>query len=490
MLFNSVEFLFFLPVVTILYFLVPAKVRWLLLLAASYVFFLSWIPEYIFLILISTSIAFISAIKLENETDATSRRRYLWASIFINLGILIVFKYYNFINENVRMVFGTFTAAYPVPNLHLLAPLGISFYTLQIVGYLLDVYHRRLKAERNAGIFALFVSFFPQLAAGPIERGKNMLPQFHANHAFDYERVTGGLIRIAWGFFKKLVIADRLGLLVNTVYSNPGSYVGNPLILATYAFAIQIYFDFSAYSDIAIGTAQILGFDLKENFKQPYFSKSVPEFWRNWHISLSTWFRDYIFYPLRRSILGNNSTKTGNFLPLVIPPMVTMLLSGLWHGAQWTFVVWGGLHGVFILLDMYWNQKASHRLNFIKLPEFVLSGWKMFVTFNLISFTWIFFRAHSLPDAFMIIRNLFVGLRFESSGIGSIMPGGKYELLIALCAIALALLVDVLQHRNVSLRTFALRQPIWLRWSAYYVLFLIILIFGKFGLDEFFYIQF
>jgi alginate O-acetyltransferase complex protein AlgI len=491
MLFNSIEFLIFLPIVLLLVYVFPARARWMILLGASYAFFLSWVPQYVALLLVTTVTAYLCALKMEGEERPRARRLYLWASIGVNLGILGVFKYFNFFSDNLRGALGLIGAQSPVPNLQLLAPLGISFYTFMALGYILDVYHRRIKAERDLGVFALFISFFPQLAAGPIERAKNVLGQFKAVQPFDYERVTTGLLRISWGFFKKLVVADRLGLLVNTVYGDPTAYTGNALIFATYAFALQIYLDFSAYSDIAIGVARILGIDLMENFKQPYFSKSVSEFWRTWHISLSTWFRDYVFFPLRRSMLqGRGALAAGALSALMIPPLATMLLSGLWHGASWTFVVWGGLHGLLIAADTLWNQYAARRLPVVRLPGFVRSGAQMLFTFHLITFTWVFFRAGSLGEALYILQNMLTNLRLQSTGLGSVMPGGKYELFLALLGVALVALVDVLERRGVDLWAGFRRQPVWLRWSAYYLLALGILIFGRFGLTEFFYVQF
>ena len=490
MLFNSLSFLIFFPSVAILNFLVPRRVRWLLLLVASYVFYISWRPEYILIILASSVISYFTAIWIEEAEDQNRRQRILWLGICTNLAFLLIFKYFNFFNENFRDIFEYFNLSYPISNHDFIAPLGISFYTLQILGYLLDVYHKRIKPERRAVIFMLFVAFFPQLAAGPIERARNMLPQFLREHSFDYERVVNGSLRILWGFFKKLVIADRLALLVNAVYDAPMQYTGNPLIFATYAFAFQIYCDFSAYSDIAIGVARILGFDLMENFQQPYFSKSIPDFWRTWHISLSTWLRDYIFYPLRRSLLRTDTPKHGYFTALLIPPMVTMLVSGLWHGAAWTFIIWGGLHGAFLIIDNLWNQYLSQKLGFVKLPQFLRTGIGIFITFHLVNFSWIFFRANTFEDAIYIIKNLFVNLRLSSTGISSIMPGGKYELLIVVCAILLMEFIHLLQHYKIDLRAYALRLPMWLRWSAYYALVLAILVFGVFGVTEFIYIQF
>jgi alginate O-acetyltransferase complex protein AlgI len=490
MAFNSLEFLLFFPVIAWINAVLPAKIRWPFLLGASYLFLMSWKVEYLCLILISTGVAYLTAISIEREAEPNVRRWYLWMSILINLGLLTIFKYSNFINDNVRMIFAAAGANYPIPDLQIKAPLGISFYTLQVVGYSIDVYYRRVKAEPHLGIFATFVAFFPQLAAGPIERAKHMLPQFKASRSFEYERVVNGSLRILWGFFKKLVIADRLRLLVNTVYDTPTIFTGNPLIWATYAFAFQIYCDFSAYSDIAIGAAAILGFKLTENFQQPYYSKSIGDFWRNWHISLSTWLRDYIFYPLRRYTLTTTKSSTGNLTSLIIPPMLTMLISGLWHGAGWTFIAWGLIHGLLIVVETAWAQNLRNRIRFIKLPESIAASLRICVTFHLICFTWIFFRANSLADAFYIIGHLFVGLRLQLTGIGALIPGGKYQLSIALCAILLMELIQIMQRRHVNLRAFALRQPIWIRWAAYYALVLIILMFGKFGLVEFFYIQF
>lgn len=490
MLFNSIEFLIFLPIVAAIYYLVPARLRWLILLGASYFFVIRWEPAYLLLILTTTAAGYLTARKMENEENNAVRRRYFLLGIIINLGLLIAFKYFNFINDNIRSLFGLFGAGYPVPDLKILAPLGISFYTLQVIGYSIDVFQRRMGAEKSPGAFALFVSFFPQLAAGPIERARNMLPQYKASHTFDYERTVTGLLRIAWGFFKKLVVADRLALFVNAVYNDPTQYTGAPLIIATYAFAIQIYCDFSAYSDIAIGAARIFGINLMENFSQPYFSKSVSEFWRNWHISLSTWFRDYVFFPLRRSMLKSNVWNAGTFLPLAIPPLATMLLSGLWHGPDWGFVVWGGLHGVFILFDTVWNQYLRSRFGFRKVPESLKAVLQIIATFNILSFTWVFFRANSLSDAVYVLQNLFVNLRLQATGITWIMPGGKFQLAIAILAAALVGIVDVLQYRKTNLRAFALRRPLWMRWAVYFALIFVILMFGKFGVAEFIYVQF
>jgi D-alanyl-lipoteichoic acid acyltransferase DltB (MBOAT superfamily) len=341
MLFNSIQFLIFFPVIATIYFLLPHRYRWLLLLVGSYYFYMSWKPEYIILILASTLIDYSVGLKLGSESRPAIRRRWLLLSLVTNLGLLFSFKYFNFFNDSFRQLFQMANLSYPVPALNVLLPVGISFYTFQTLSYTIDVYRGKIQPERHLGVFALFVSFFPQLVAGPIERSGNLLPQFYQKTAVDYERIISGLQRMTWGFFKKVVIADRLALLVNTVYNHPTEFSGMPLIIATYAFGFQIYCDFSAYSDIAIGAARVMGFDLMENFRQPYYARSIPEFWRRWHISLSTWFRDYVYLPL-----GGNRVKLPHW---VFNILVVFVVSGLWHGANWTFVIWGALHGIFMV---------------------------------------------------------------------------------------------------------------------------------------------
>ncbi len=307
-----------------------------------------------------------------------------------------------------------------------------------------------------------------------------MLHQFYQKHSFDHKRVSDGLKLMAWGLFKKVVIADRLAIVVNNVYNDPTDYAGVPLLVATYFFAFQIYCDFSGYSDIAIGAAQIMGFDLMGNFTQPYFSRSIPEFWRRWHISLSTWFKDYLYIPLG----GNRVSQPRVYLNL----MLVFVISGLWHGANWTFLIWGALHGSYILVTLWTTdlrRKAEDLLGLTRLP-ILLAGLEIFITFHLVTFAWIFFRANSLSDALYIITHLFHGLRLTGTGTGA----GPYDLSIALLAILLLEIVHVLQRQKGSLRQLIAIQPIWLRWTAYYSLTISIVIFGKFGFNEFIYFQF
>lgn len=435
---------------------------------------MSWKPEYVVLILLSTVIDYFSARQMEKCADRSQRRRYLLLSLCSNLGVLFGFKYFNFFNDSIRYILNQINIMYAVPNWNVLLPVGISFYTFQTLSYSIDVYRGKRKAEKHFGIFALYVSFFPQLVAGPIERSEHLLPQFHIPHNFDYERITSGLKLMAWGFFKKLVIADRLAVFVNPVYNNPEQQNSFALIVATYFFAFQILCDFSGYSDIAIGASRVLGFDLMQNFRQPYLSKSVREFWQRWHISLSTWFRDYLYFPL-----GGNRVTLHRWC---INILVVFLVSGLWHGANWTFVVWGGLHGVYLvaerLLSKFIPQKPSVWIQFLK----------TIFTFHLVLFAWIFFRANSLPDATYIIRHLFstidVVAYWSSFGLNM-----RVELIISTATILLLLIIQQLQQ-FVDIGKWVNECNNITRWGLYYLAVMSILILGKFGSDEFIYFQF
>ncbi len=388
MLFNSSEFFLFFPLVVTTYFFLPFKFRVWFLLAASYFFYASWKIEYLILILFSTLIDYWVALKIADSKEKPKKKQWLYFSIIANLGTLFVFKYLNFFIENAVDVLEVLGLNYAAPIASFLLPIGISFYTFQSMSYSIDVYNGKMEPERNIGVFALYVSFFPQLVAGPIERANRLIPQFKKNFQFEYRRVSSGLKQMLWGFFKKLVIADNLASIVDLIYSSPEEYGGGLLLLGTYCFAFQIYCDFSGYSDIAIGTARILGFNLMENFKLPYLSKSIPEFWNRWHISLSQWFRDYVYIPLG----GNRVSKTTFILNIII----VFVVSGLWHGASWTFIIWGCLHGIFYLLYRNFENVIK------KLPN--LLG--IFITFQLVVLCWIFFRANSLDDGIFILKSI------------------------------------------------------------------------------------
>jgi D-alanyl-lipoteichoic acid acyltransferase DltB (MBOAT superfamily) len=369
---------------------------------------------------------------------------------------------------------------YGIPEFRIILPIGISFYTFQTLSYTIDVYRGKKEAERHLGVFALYVAFFPQLVAGPIERSTRLLPQFFRKYYFDYRRVTDGLQLMLWGFFKKLVIADRLAVYVNQVYNNPADYHGVPLILATYFFTFQIYCDFSGYSDIAIGAAQVMGYNLMENFKRPYFSKSITEFWRRWHISLSSWFRDYLYIPL-----GGNRVHKWRWYYNII---AVFLLSGLWHGANWTFVVWGGLHGFYILFSLWTDNLRNKISSFLHTSRFptIQKLFKVFITFHLVVFAWIFFRANSISDAFLILANITRIDSWQCSISGAL---NKIELIVAFLSILLLGVIHLIQA-HTSVRTYLNGKPIWFRWACYYVIVFFITLFGKFEEQQFIYFQF
>lgn len=487
MKFNSIAFLVFVPLVATVFFLIPHRWRWILLLSASYIFYASWNPKYLIVLLMMTAIGYLGARLLENETFPNRRRFILAISLLASLGILFLFKYSALSNRVLHTVLEQIGIG-SWSGFQLLLPLGISYFTFQTLSYLLDVYRGSIKAEQHAGIYALFISFFPHVTAGPIARARQLLPQFHAVQFADYELIVSGLLRMAWGFFKKLVVADRLAVLVNNVYNDPASFSGMILLLATYAFAYQIYCDFSGYADIAIGAARIMGFKLEENFQQPYYAQSIPDFWRRWHITLYNWLRDYIFYPLSRA-LKQSKLPANHLIAIVVPPMLTMLASGLWHGTKWTFLIWGGLHGAFMVSSVLWSRLGnSVRLPF-SLPPRVVSTINILITFNLICFTWIFFRANSISDALYIIGHLFTSMEFNVS-LFDLMPLGWYDWLLAALGILVIEVFHWQQRKNNDLREVVLRQPALLRWSMYYILILVILMFGKFGAGEFIYARF
>ena len=349
MLFNSYNFLIFFPIVTLIYYLIPHKVRYIWLLAASYYFYMCWNAKYALILLFSTAITYASGIlidkanKIEDEKKRTKRKKiYVAISFIINLSILFLFKYFDFAVDNINKILGLLHIQLLNPSFDVVLPVGISFYIFQALSYTMDVYRKDVEAERNFLKYALFVSFFPQLVAGPIERSKNLLEQVHERHYFDAQRVKDGLLLMIWGGFQKIVIADRVAIVVDTIFNSFPKYGGMYVVVGAVLFAIQIYCDFAGYSTIAIGAAKVMGFKLMENFNAPYMSMSVAEFWRRWHISLSSWFRDYLYIPLG----GNRKGKIRKYINI----MIVFLVSGLWHGASWSFVVWGGLNGIFQII--------------------------------------------------------------------------------------------------------------------------------------------
>lgn len=484
MLFNSLHFLLFFIIVTTTYFTIPHNKRWFLLLISSCYFYMAFVPVYILILGFTIVIDYFAGIYIE-KNEARKRKIFLIASLIANIGVLAVFKYYNFLNENFSFLLKGFGLSNPIPYLQILLPIGLSFHTFQAMSYTIEVYRGHQKAERHFGIYALYVMFYPQLVAGPIERPQNLLHQFREKHHFDYDRVTSGLRLMAWGLFKKVVIADRLAIVVDTVYSQPQDFNSLSLIIATVFFSFQIFCDFSGYSDMAIGAARIMGFKLMKNFDKPYQSKSVHEFWKRWHISLSSWFKDYLYISLG----GNRVTIPRWYMNL----FVVFLVSGLWHGANWTFVIWGALHGFYLVFALM-TQKVRSKLNawlwLDKIP--VLST---LTTFVLVTFAWIFFRADTTHDAFYIAGHLLTGLPEAVKNFilhpSSLQSLGltRVDLVLSGCLIVFLESVHYLQEK-VNISRIIREKPIFIRWSIYYAAIIILIYLGIFEHRQFIYFQF
>ncbi len=404
MLFNSIEFAIFLPIVFFLYWFIAnksIKTRNLFLVIASYFFYGWWDWRFLSLILFSTLVDYTIGITLSNQNNSTKRKMLLWTSIFINIGLLGVFKYFNFFLDSLYDVAPGLQVVLGFNTLDIILPVGISFYTFQTLSYTIDVYNRKFKPTRDFLAFAAFVSFFPQLVAGPIERAKNLLPQFMIKHSFNYASAVNGMRQILWGLFKKIVIADNCALFANEIFNNSDSYSGSVLLFGALFFALQIYGDFSGYSDIAIGTARLFGFNLMQNFAYPYFSRDIAEFWRRWHISLSTWFRDYLYIPLGGSRGGTGMKIRNTFIIFVV--------SGFWHGANWTFIIWGALNALFFLPLLLTNNNRKN-LDVVAKGKYLPSlkeAFNMMVTFGLVVLAWIFFRAQNLSHAIDYLGGIF-----------------------------------------------------------------------------------
>lgn len=476
MLFNSLAFIIFLPCVFIVYWLMPHKFRWVILLISSYYFYMSWDAKYIVLILSTTIISYAAARIIENQDNKNRKKSVLMISGLLCLSVLFVFKYFNFAFESIANVLNAFSIKLNPWTLDLLLPVGISFYTFQTLSYVVDVYREEIPAEHHFGHYATFVAFFPQLVAGPIERTKNLLPQIKAVHKFDYDEATYGLKLIAWGFFKKLCIADVIAVYVDEIYSSLESNVGFPMIAAVLGFTIQIYCDFSGYSDIAIGTAKLLDISLMENFKSPYFSRSVKEFWSRWHISLSTWFRDYVYIPLG----GNRCYKVRNIFNL----MVTFLVSGLWHGASWTFVVWGAIHGVAQVIERMFEKYSSIiRKKYIG----AIASW--FLVFVFCNIAWVFFRANSIKDAFFVISHFFTGINQGKQYFSNTTVLGYYGCVRIVLVVGLLALFDFFSLKTDVIRWIG-NRPVVIRWIVYILFIMLIYLFAQGGNNSFIYFQF
>jgi D-alanyl-lipoteichoic acid acyltransferase DltB (MBOAT superfamily) len=440
---------------------------------------MSWNPQLIVLILTTTAVSYTSGVLLEKYEAKSLRKLFLWVNISVSLGLLFFFKYFNFLSETVVYALRQISIPANDVTLKVILPVGISFYTFQTLSYVIDVYKGNMKAERHFGIYALYVSFFPQLVAGPIERPQNLLPQFYQEHYFDYDKGAYGLKLIAWGLFKKIIIADTLSKYVNLVYNDISQHQGLAFIIATFFFAIQIYCDFSGYSDIAIGSAKLMGFDLMKNFNSPYFSKSIKEFWSRWHISLSTWFRDYVYIPL-----GGNRVKRGRHL---LNLWITFLASGLWHGANWTFVLWGGIHGAFIVIEQILsNLKKELRHSRIR------DLFSMILTITIVVFAWVFFRANTISDAFVGLKTMFIGIDepikyFKTAYMVFDYP--KLDFIKIIFVTSLLLVFDYFNMKRDVINSMK-NWNVVIRWSVYLIFLFLFVFLDPRESSEFIYFQF
>lgn len=416
MLFNSLLFLFFFVIVTITYYLIPPRFRWIWLLMASCYFYMYFKPVYVLIIFATILIDYTAGILIERSRGKHLKKLFLVVSLITNIGILAFYKYFNFIADNINLVLHHFHTP-EIPFINIILPLGLSFHTFQAMSYTIEVYRGKQRAEKHLGIYALYVMFYPQMVAGPIERPQNILPQLHTRKQFSSDNIISGIYTMSIGFFKKVVIADRLDMYVSPVFSNPKGHSSLDLVIATYFFALQIYCDFSGYSDIAIGAAQTLGIKLMDNFNMPYLSTNVSDFWRRWHISLSTWFRDYLYIPLGGSRV--------NFFITCVNLLIVFTISGLWHGAHWKYIVWGAVHGCLLILYLIFGKYD------LRIKGGIYLKW--FITFNVVCITWIFFRANNIADAFFILHKIFAARNFVYTA-ASVMPMNEiYYCIILIC---------------------------------------------------------
>lgn len=488
MLFNSFEFLVFFVITTVLFFALPHRLRWSLLLFASCFFYMFFKPEYILILAFTIVVDYYAGRLIDGEANQAKRRRWLVMSLVANIGVLAVFKYYNFINDQITGLAHLMGHDNPVPYLKIILPIGLSFHTFQAMSYTIEVYRGNQKAERHFGIYALYVMFYPQLVAGPIERPQHILHQFHEEKKFSYDNLFYGLRRILWGIVKKVVIADRLSLMVDFVYNSHTRGHGLVVVLAVVLFGIQIYCDFSGYSDIAVGTARVMGYKLMENFDFPFRSKNITEFWRRWHISLSSWFNDYLFTPL--VINKRDWGKWG----VVFALFITFTISGLWHGAGWTFIIFGMLHGLAVIVE-FLTKKPRKRLA-KAVPAVIYNNISILLTFSYACITWIFFRSSSLEQAMQVLKSMFTGGgdyfslgKADIHGLPSSYLGlPLWQFALSMLLVPFLFISEWLINYNGVRRFVAM--PAYARWAVCYILIFAILFFGVFNIKQFIYFQF
>ncbi len=475
MIFNSLVFIAFIAVFLPVYFSLKGRTRLLWCLGASYFFYGWWDWRFLSLILTSTLIDYFVGLRLENTHDQDQRKRLLWISVVVNLGFLGFFKYFNFFIESFQELLLTFGLQPSFNTLYIILPVGISFYTFQSMSYTIDVYYRKIDVERNFLRFATYISFFPQLVAGPIVRAREFLPQFKRDRQFDWDRFIAGSGQVLWGFFKKVAVADSLAPFVEQCFDMPATFSSLHLLIGVVFYSFQIYCDFSGYSDIAIGLARIMGFDFPDNFRTPYFSKNFSEFWTRWHITLSSWLRDYLYIPL-----GGNRHGTAKTLRNL---MITMLLGGLWHGASWVFVFWGFLHGLYLIVQRIIGPHFGRLLNYIKIPTMVQAGINIAVVYFLTCFAWIFFRSPDFSTATQVISGI---ASFENFNFESII--NKFWVAKGVALISMLLLVEIADIR-VNFSRLLIRNPLF-RVVSFATLLWLIAFMGTFGANAFIYFQF
>lgn len=483
MLFNSYHFLIFFPIVLFIYFLVPKKMRYIWLLLSSYYFYMNWNPRYAILIAISTIITYLSGIGIQfynNNKNNEMKKCIVSLSIISNLSILIIFKYSNFILANLNIFLEKFEINCLPNKVDLLLPVGISFYTFQALSYTIDVYRGNIKAEQNILRYSLFVSFFPQLVAGPIERSTNLISQIQNIDRIEllqYERIKSGTLLMAWGFFQKLIISDRIAIFVNQIFDFYYNYGAIEIGLAAVLFAFQIYFDFNGYTFIARGTSRIIGIELIKNFKQPYLASGIQDFWRRWHISLTTWFTDYLYIPLG----GNKKGLFRKYVNIII----VFLISGLWHGASWNFIFWGLLHAIYQIVENITEQFVK-----MKNSTFTSKLTKSIGTFLLIDFAWIFFRAPSFSTAINIIRQMLVKKKCTSL-FDAI---SKADWIVLIFALGIVFVVEIFLEKGYDVLGLLNKQKLYIRLLLYFAIFWTIVLFGVYGAgystNQFIYFQF
>ncbi len=475
MIFNSLEFILFFPIVVVLYFSVPHKLRLYLLLTVSYIFYMWWNPLYIVLIIISTISDYFISRNIYTTKPKLQRKMLLVFSVFINILILFSFKYADFFVQNINWGLNILGTHQKIPYLNLILPVGISFYTFQTMSYTIDVYRKRIKPENNIFKLALYVSFFPQLVAGPIERAERLLPQLSKKQILDFDRISYGLKLMLWGFFLKVVVADNLMGVVNIVFDNPNSYKGINIIIAVVFFTFQLYCDFAGYSNIAIGAANILGIKIMRNFKQPYLAISINNFWRRWHISLSSWFKDYIYISL-----GGNKVSLIKWAAIIL---ITFVISGFWHGAKWTFIIWGAIHGcVYLFEKLIKNrlQKIPKLLSFLQKNKAIIF-LRIIITFSIVAFALIFFRAQNFDYAIAIIKNIAkfdINLSFDHK-----------TMLICTLLILFVMLVQLIETK-IDIVEYISNKHLLIRYSVYYILLFLLIGLGNWQNTEFIYFQF